>query len=102
MTTSPSPGLTAPWRCRPGRGEGDARHHRLRWPANPRRPAGSHVQRPYPHVVLYVAVLGPLEVTLDGERLHVPAGRSSELVVRLALEAGVPVSAERLVEDLWM
>jgi predicted ATPase/DNA-binding SARP family transcriptional activator len=51
--------------------------------------------------VLDIAVLGPLEVTRDGQRLQVPAGRSSELVVRLALEAGALVSAERLVEDLW-
>jgi predicted ATPase/DNA-binding SARP family transcriptional activator len=51
--------------------------------------------------VLQVAVLGPLEVTRGGERLRIPAGRSSDLVVRLALEAGALVSAERLLEDLW-
>ena len=72
---------------------------------------GRHFTRPlarvattvgfYARAVLVVAVLGPLEVTRDGQRLHVPAGRSSELVVRLALEAGALVSAERLVEDLW-
>lgn len=52
-------------------------------------------------VLLEIAVLGPLEVTRDGERVQVPAGRSSELVVRLAIEAGALVTAERLVEDLW-
>ena len=51
--------------------------------------------------MLTVAVLGPLEVTLDGRRVPVPSGKTSELVVRLALEAGVPVSADRLVDDLW-
>jgi predicted ATPase/DNA-binding SARP family transcriptional activator len=52
--------------------------------------------------VLDVAVLGPLEVTRDGSRVVVPRGRASELLVRLALEAGSLVSAERLVEDLWV
>ena len=46
-------------------------------------------------------MLGPLEVRRDGVRLRIPAGRSSDLVVRLALEAGALVSAERLLEDLW-
>jgi predicted ATPase/DNA-binding SARP family transcriptional activator/tetratricopeptide (TPR) repeat protein len=48
-----------------------------------------------------VAVLGALEVTRDGRRLTVPVGKTSELVVRLALEAGELVRADRLVEDLW-
>ncbi len=51
--------------------------------------------------MLDIAVLGPLEVTRDGERVPVPRGRTSQLLVRLALEAGSLVSAERLVEDLW-
>jgi predicted ATPase/DNA-binding SARP family transcriptional activator len=51
--------------------------------------------------VLTVAVLGPLEVTLDGRRVPVPGGKTSELVVRLALEAGTLVGADRLVDDLW-
>ena len=51
--------------------------------------------------MLTVAVLGPLEVTLDGRRVPVPGGKTSELVVRLALEGGAPVSADRLVDDLW-
>jgi predicted ATPase/DNA-binding SARP family transcriptional activator len=48
-----------------------------------------------------VAVLGALEVTRDGRHVAVPAGRTSELVVRLALEAGELIRADRLVEDLW-
>ena len=46
-------------------------------------------------------MLGPLEVTRDGDRVPVPGGKTSELVVRLALEAGAPVGADRLVDDLW-
>jgi len=48
-----------------------------------------------------VAVLGALEVLRDGEHRPVPGGKTSELVVRLALEAGQIVRADRLVEDLW-
>jgi predicted ATPase/DNA-binding SARP family transcriptional activator len=51
--------------------------------------------------VLAVAVLGSLDVTRDGVRVAVPIGKTSELVVRLALEAGKIVRADRLVEDLW-
>jgi predicted ATPase/DNA-binding SARP family transcriptional activator len=51
--------------------------------------------------VLAVAVLGALEVTRDGHHVAVPGGKTSELIVRLALEPGRLVRAERLVEDLW-
>jgi predicted ATPase/DNA-binding SARP family transcriptional activator len=51
--------------------------------------------------VITVGVLGPLDVRRDGHRLTVPSGRSTEVLVRLALEAGRVVSAERLIEDLW-
>ena len=51
--------------------------------------------------MLTVAVLGALEVTRDGRHVPVPAGKTSELVVRLALEPGELVRADRLVEDLW-
>ena len=51
--------------------------------------------------MLQISVLGPVEVTRDGDRVPVPGGRTSELLVRLALEAGVFVGAERLVDDLW-
>ncbi|MEA2286561.1 MAG: hypothetical protein QOJ21_2604 [Solirubrobacteraceae bacterium] len=46
-------------------------------------------------------MLGPVEVRCDGELLPVPGGRTSELLVRLALEPGVAVRADRLVDDLW-
>ena len=41
------------------------------------------------------------EITCDGQRVPVPVGKTSELVVRLAREAGGFVRADRLVEDLW-
>jgi predicted ATPase/DNA-binding SARP family transcriptional activator len=51
--------------------------------------------------VFHISVLGPVEVTRDGVPMPVPGGKSSELLVRLALEAGTSVPADRLVEDLW-
>ncbi len=46
-------------------------------------------------------MLGSVEARRDGLRLTVPGGRSAELLVRLALEAGQPVRAERLLDELW-
>jgi DNA-binding SARP family transcriptional activator len=51
--------------------------------------------------MLTVGVLGPLEVRRDGRPLPVPSGKTTELLVRLALDAGQSVSAERLIDDLW-
>jgi len=51
--------------------------------------------------MLTVAVLGPVEVRRDGELLPVPSGKTTEVLIRLALEAGRAVSAERIIEDLW-
>jgi len=51
--------------------------------------------------MLTVGVLGPLEVRRDGRPLSVPSGRTTEVLVRLALDAGQLVSAERLIDDLW-
>jgi predicted ATPase/DNA-binding SARP family transcriptional activator len=51
--------------------------------------------------MLTIGVLGPLEVRRDGRPLPVPSGKTTELLVRLALDAGQVVSAERLIEDLW-
>ena len=48
-----------------------------------------------------IALLGPLEVKRDGISLRVANGKTSELLVRLALDAGVVVTADRLVDDLW-
>ena len=38
--------------------------------------------------VFTISVLGPVEVRRDGELVPVPAGKTSELLVRLALDAG--------------
>ena len=51
--------------------------------------------------MLTVGVLGPLEVRRDGRELSVPSGRTTEVLVRLALDAGQLVSADRLIDDLW-
>ncbi|HTE59635.1 MAG TPA: BTAD domain-containing putative transcriptional regulator, partial [Solirubrobacteraceae bacterium] len=48
-----------------------------------------------------ISVLGPVEVRRDGQLLSVPAGKTSEVLVRLAVEAGVVVRADRLLDDLW-
>ena len=57
--------------------------------------------RPYTFDVFQISVLGPVEVRRDGQLVPVPAGKTSELLVRLALEAGLFVRADRLVDDLW-
>jgi predicted ATPase/DNA-binding SARP family transcriptional activator len=51
--------------------------------------------------VLTVGVLGPIEVHRDGVRLEVPAGKTSELLARLALVPGKRVRADVLIEELW-
>ncbi|MFN8112782.1 MAG: BTAD domain-containing putative transcriptional regulator [Solirubrobacterales bacterium] len=51
--------------------------------------------------MLRISVLGPVEVSRDGEPLAIPGGKTTELLVRLAVEAGLYVRTERLVEDLW-
>ena len=51
--------------------------------------------------MLTVAVLGRVEVRRDGVSAPVPSGLTTELLVRLALDAGRPVRAERLVDELW-
>src|SRR3954463_3327380 len=51
--------------------------------------------------MLSIAVLGPVEARRDGQLVSVPAGKTSQLLVRLALDAGNLVRTDRLVEDLW-
>ncbi len=46
-------------------------------------------------------MLGPLEVRRDDEVLAIRPGKSTEVLIRLALDAGVAVRTERLIEDLW-
>ncbi|MET0415394.1 MAG: BTAD domain-containing putative transcriptional regulator, partial [Actinoplanes sp.] len=51
--------------------------------------------------MLTVAVLGPVDLRRDGVPVPVPGGKTTEVLIRLALEAGRPVRVERLIEDLW-
>src|SRR4051794_9796275 len=51
--------------------------------------------------MLSISVLGPLVVRRGDDEVRVPAGKTSELLVRLALEPGRAVRRDRLVEDLW-
>ncbi len=51
--------------------------------------------------MLTVAVLGPVEVRRDGRPVPIPAGKTTEVLIRLALAAGTPVSSDRLIDDLW-
>jgi predicted ATPase/DNA-binding SARP family transcriptional activator len=51
--------------------------------------------------VLAISVLGPVELRSDGRPLVVPAGRTTEVLIRLALQSTVRVSADRLIEDIW-
>ncbi|PKH41044.1 AfsR/SARP family transcriptional regulator [Nocardioides alpinus] len=46
-------------------------------------------------------MLGAVEARRDGDRLSVPTGRTTELLVRLALEAGSGVRVDALLDDLW-
>jgi hypothetical protein len=47
------------------------------------------------------SVLGPVELRRGGTVLPVPAGKTTELLIRLALDPGAPVSTDRLVHELW-
>ena len=51
--------------------------------------------------VLEFLVLGPVEVRRDGKPVAIPRGKTAELLVHLALAAGTPVRADRLLDDLW-
>ena len=52
-------------------------------------------------MVITVSVLGTVELHRDGERIPVRPGKTTEVLIRLALEAGALVRTERLIEDLW-
>ncbi|HYH90071.1 MAG TPA: BTAD domain-containing putative transcriptional regulator [Solirubrobacteraceae bacterium] len=51
--------------------------------------------------MFHISVLGPVEVRRDGRLVPVPGGKTAELLVRLALEAGLFVRADRLIDELW-
>ena len=46
-------------------------------------------------------ILGPTEVLDGGRRVPLPSGRGRALLVLLVLHAGQPVSADRLIDELW-
>ncbi len=48
-----------------------------------------------------MALLGPVEVRRDGAVLALPAGLTTELLARLAVEPGSFVRAETLLDELW-
>jgi peptide/nickel transport system substrate-binding protein len=48
-----------------------------------------------------IAVLGLLEVEEDGRLLELGSGRQRALLARLLVQVGEPISAERLIDDLW-
>ncbi len=51
--------------------------------------------------MLTLSVLGPVVLRQDGVERRVPGGKTTELLVRLALEAGTRIRTEQLLEDLW-
>src|SRR4029079_981376 len=51
--------------------------------------------------VISISVLGPVELHRDDVAVPVRPGKTTELLIRLALEAGAMVRTERLIEDLW-
>ena len=46
-------------------------------------------------------ILGPTEVQDGGRRIPLPVGRGRALLALLMLHAGEPVSADRLIDELW-
>src|SRR5687768_879584 len=46
-------------------------------------------------------ILGPTEALDGGQRLPLPSGRGRALLALLALHAGEPISADRLIDELW-
>ena len=62
---------------------------------------GAHGVLTYARAVSGVSLLGPVEVVRDDGRHLVPPGRTAELLCRLALDAGIVVTTERLIDELW-
>jgi len=46
-------------------------------------------------------VLGPLELERDGQAVALPSGRPRSLLALLLLGGGVPLSRDRLIDELW-
>src|SRR3954468_20023041 len=63
--------------------------------------ADTPLTRPTVTLMLEFLVLGPVEVRRDGKPVAIPGGKTAELLVHLALAAGGPVRADRLLDDIW-
>ena len=50
---------------------------------------------------LQVRLLGPVEVTRDGQRVRLPGAKPTTLLALLAIHVGEAVGTDRLVEGLW-
>ncbi len=50
---------------------------------------------------LVLCVLGPLRLLRDGAEIEVSGARQREVLARLSVAAGKPVSAEALLDDVW-
>src|SRR5204862_177101 len=50
---------------------------------------------------LEILLLGPLEVRRDGVALRLGGAKPRALLANLALNLGVAVSTDRIVDDLW-
>ena len=50
---------------------------------------------------MQISVLGPVEVSVDGQPVAIGAGKPRALLALLALHEGTTVSTARLVEGLW-
>src|SRR5689334_10259474 len=46
-------------------------------------------------------MLGPVEVRRDGAVVTIPAGKTTEVLMYLALSAGRAVRAELILEEVW-
>ncbi len=46
-------------------------------------------------------VLGPMEVVVDGRRIHLPTGRGRVLLAMLIIRAGEVLSTDHLIDHLW-
>ena len=52
-------------------------------------------------IAIEYRVLGPLQASVDGRVLELGGPRQRALLALLLVEAGRPVSAGRLAEELW-
>ena len=50
---------------------------------------------------LFLRVLGPLRLERDGQAVDVGGARQQEVLARLAVAGGKPVTAEALLADVW-